>query len=126
MFWSGSGAFMRRHADSGEVRSFDWRLSVGSRLDPTGRRRLGVIHLSCSRQPADMPDEREDRAFEIRLGTREAAGGGLTEDSLLCLRVSDRAFDLWIAAAGPRREDPPMPIDGGAVLLDGPGDARGR
>ncbi|WP_225769769.1 hypothetical protein [Inquilinus sp. Marseille-Q2685] len=144
MFWSGSGAFIRRHVGTGDAQYFSWTISFMSRLDPAGARRLDVLHLSCSRQPLGPSEERRTGGFEIRLAARDGAG----EDGaqrLLCLRLSAQAIDLWIAAAGPaarsgrrlrRRALQPaidagvpdgMPLrDGGVIVLDGHGGAGGE
>lgn len=100
MFWSGSGAFIRRHVGTGDAQYFSWTISFMSRFDPAGARRLDVLHLSCSRQPLGPSGEWRMGEFEIRLAAREGAGEDGTQ-RLLCLRVSARAIDLWIAAAGP-------------------------
>lgn len=141
MFWSGSGAFIRRYAGTGDAQYFSWAISFMSRLDPAGARWLDVLHLSFSRQPLGPSGEWRKGEFEIRLAAREGAG----EESmqrLLCLRVSAQAIDLWVAAAGPaarpRRRfrrwalqpaidagvPDGMPLrDGGVIVLDGYGGA---
>jgi hypothetical protein len=136
MFWSGSGAFIRRHAHSGDAQYFNWSISFTSRRDASGSRRLDVLHLSCSRQPLGPSEERRMGEVEIGLAGRDGAGEDST-DRLLCLRASPQAIDLWIAAAGPvarpRRTllpavwpaiepglpDGPVLIDGGTIVLDG-------
>lgn len=120
MFWSGSGAFIRRHVDAGDAQYVDWRVSLSSRRDASGRRRLDLFHLSCSRQSLGIPDQRRSEGFEIRLAVRDPAGEDGTTDRLLCLRASARAIDLWIAAAGP--DSPPL-LDGGTIILDGSAEA---
>lgn len=144
MFWSGSGAFIRRQIDTGNAQYFSWTMSFSSRRDPSGRRRLDVLHLSCSRQPLGAPEEPRVGEVELRLAARDGAGAMAT-DRLFCLRASARGIDLWIAAAGPaalsrRRaalpaarpvieavatDDAPL-LDGGLIVLDGPGDAHHR
>lgn len=116
MFWSGSGAFIRRPVDTGDAHDVDWRISVSSRRDASGRRRLDLFHLSCSRQSLGIPDQQRSEGFEIRLAVRDPAGGDGATDRLLCLRASARAIDLWIATAGP--DSPPL-LDGGTIVLDG-------
>lgn len=120
MFWSGSGAFIRRHVETGDAHYVDWRISVSSRPDASGRRRLDLFHLSCSRHPLGVPDQRRSEGFEIRLALRDPAGEDRTTDRLLCLRASARAIDLWIAAAGPN--NPPL-LDGGTIVIDGSAEA---
>ncbi|WP_343712192.1 hypothetical protein [Inquilinus sp.] len=116
MFWSGSGAFIRRQAETGDAQYFDWRLSVSSNPDASGRRRLDLLHLSCARHPLGAAEEMPAAGFEIRLALRDRAGMDGMTDRLLCLRASARAVDLWIAAAGPE----PTPLaDGGTIVLDG-------
>ncbi|WP_342241738.1 hypothetical protein [Inquilinus sp. OTU3971] len=145
MFWSGSGAFIRRHIDTGDAQYFNWSISFTSRRDVSGTRRLDVLHLSCSRQPLGPSEERQAGEFEIRLATRDGAGEDGT-DHLLGLRASARGIDLWIAATGPvvrsprrpRRQahlpavwptiepgppDGPVLIDGGTIVLDGAADS---
>lgn len=146
MFWSGSGAFIRRHVDTGGAQYFSWTISFSSRRDASGSRRLDILHLSCSRRPLGA-EARRMGEFEIRLAARDGAGEEMTTDRLLCLRASAQAIDLWIAAAGPvvrsgqgsrRRalltvappaieaavlEDARL-LDGGTIVLDGSGDAR--
>ncbi|MGO4125678.1 hypothetical protein AB4Z01_14840 [Inquilinus sp. YAF38] len=143
MFWSGSGAFIRRHAETGNAQYFSWTVSFASRRDASGSRWLDVLHLSCSRQSLGPSEERQAGEFEIRLTARDGVGDDGT-DHLLRLRASAWAIDLWIAAAGPvagsgrrsRRQDllpaarpaieddaldgTPLP-DGGTFVLDGPG-----
>ena len=146
MFWSGSGAFIRRHVETGDAQYFNWRISFTSRREASGSRRLDVFHLSCSRQPLGASEERRTGELEVRLAARDGAGEDRTTDHLLCLRASARAIDLWIAAAGPvirsgrrfrRQALPPATrpaieagtldgtplLDGGTIVLDGPGDA---
>lgn len=141
MFWSGSGAFIRRHAETGDAHYFSWTVSFASRA--SGNRWLDVLHLSCSRQPLGPPEEPRTGEIELRLAAPNSPGGDGT-DRLLCFRASARAIDLWIAAAGPvprsgrrvRHQDLPpaarpaiedgavdgMPLpDGGTFVLDGPG-----
>jgi hypothetical protein len=139
MFWSGSGAFIRRHAETGNAQYFSWTVSFASRRDASGSRWLDVLHLSCSRQSLGPSEERQAGEFEIRLAARDGAGEDGT-DHLLRLRASARAFDLWIAAAGlvprsrhripvpkarPAVEDglPAVLIDGGTIVLDGAADS---
>ncbi|KGM35496.1 hypothetical protein [Inquilinus limosus] len=116
MFWSGSGAFIRRHVATGDAQYFDWRVSVSSRRDASGRRRLDLLHLSCARHPLGPSDETPMAGFEISVTVRDRGGADGATDRLLCLRASARAIDLWIAAAGP--EHAPLP-DGGTIILDG-------
>ena len=139
MFWSGSGAFIRRHVDTGNAQYFNWAISFTSRRDASDSRWLDILHLSCSRQPLGPSEERQAGEFEIRLAARDGAGEDGT-DHLLRLRASARTIDLWIAAAGPmarsrRRipvaaarpaiEDglPAILIDGGTIVLDGAADS---
>lgn len=142
MFWSGSGAFIRRHAETGDALYFSWTISFTSRRDVSGARRLDVLHLSCSRQSLGPSEERQAGEFEIRLAARDGAGKDST-DHLLRLRASAQAIDLWIAAAGPvirsRRRallpaarpaieagtlDGTPLLDGGTIVLEGPADVR--
>lgn len=116
MFWSGSGAFIRRPVDTGDAQYVDWRISFLSRRDASGRRRLDLFHLSCSRQSLGIPDTPLAKGFEIQFAVRDPAGEDGTTDRLLCLRASARAIDLWIATAGP--DSPPL-LDGGTIVLDG-------
>lgn len=137
MFWSGSGAFIRRHAETGNAQYFSWTVSFASRA--SANRWLDVLHLSCSRQSLGPSEERQAGEFEIRLAARDGAGKDGT-DHLLRLRASARAIDLWIAAAGPAarsRRRTPLPearpaiedglpavlIDGGTIVLDGAADS---
>jgi hypothetical protein len=139
MFWSGSGAFIRRHVETANAQYVNWAISFTSRRDASGSRWLDVLHLSCSRQPLGPSEERQAGEFEIRLAARDGAGEDGT-DHLLRLRASARAIDLWIAAAGPvarPRRWIPLPtvrpaiddgvpavlIDGGTIVLDGAADS---
>lgn len=145
MFWSGSGAFIRRHRETGNAQYFSWTISFTSRLDRAGARWLDVLHLSCSRQPLGPSEEPRTGEFETRLAARDGTGGD-SAHRFLCLRVSAQAIDLWIAAAGPmvrsgrrsrRQAVLPMArpeieivipdgmplLDGGVIVLDRPGDA---
>ena len=141
MFWNRSGAFIRRHVETGETQYVDWEASLSSHLDETGRRRLDILHLACSRHPLGAPAADETDA-EFRIAVRATAGRGRTAtDRLLCLRISTQAVELWIAAATPvagsrpgfRRLVQPifaalpagdaMLVDGGTIVLDGPVDA---
>ncbi|MGO1074615.1 hypothetical protein [Inquilinus sp. CA228] len=137
MFWSGSGAFIRRHVETGNAQYFSWTISFTSRRDASGSRRLDVLHLSCSRQPLGPSEERQAGEVEIRLAARDGAGKDGT-DHFLRLHASARGIDLWIAAAGPvarSRRRIPLParpaiedgltavlIDGGTIVLDGAAD----
>ncbi|WP_395675452.1 hypothetical protein [Inquilinus sp.] len=120
MFWSGSGAFIRRPVDTGDAQYVDWRISFSSRRDASGRRRLDLFHLSCARQSLGIPDQQRSEGFEIRLAVRDPAGEDGTTDRLFCLRASARAIDLWIGTAGP--DNPPL-LDGGTIVLDGSAEA---
>ena len=139
MFWTRSGAFIRRRIETGETRYVDWTVSLSSRLDEAGRRRLDTLHLACSRHPLDAPDAGETGDAELRLAVRAKAGRGrATTDRLLCLRISAQAVELWIAVAGPAARSRPLRlvqpvlkapragnailVDGGTIVLDGPVD----
>lgn len=141
MFWNRSGAFIRRHVETGETQYVDWEVSLSSRLDETGRRRLDILHLACSRHPLGMPAT-DEADTESRIAVRATAGRGRTAtDRLLCLRMSAQAVELWIATAGPVARSRPgsrrlahpifeaLPaedailVDGGTIVLDGPVDA---
>jgi hypothetical protein len=140
MFWTRSGAFIRRRIETGETRYVDWGVSLSSRLDEAGRR-LDTLHLACSRHPLDAPDAGETGDAEIRFAVSAKAGRGrATTDRLLCLRISAQAVELWIAVARPaarsrpRLQRPAQPaleapragnailVDGGTIVLDGPVD----
>lgn len=146
MFWSGSGAFIRRHIETGDAQYFNWQISFSSRRDKSGSRWLDVFHLSCARHPLGVSNEPQEGEFEIGLAVRDSAGEDGATDRLLRLRVSGQGIELWLAAAGPtvrsrrrvRRQalvpvarpaiatgiPDGMPLlDGGLIVLDGPGDA---
>jgi len=145
MFWSRSGAFIRRHVETGDAQYFSWEVSVSSRPDGTGRRWWDVFHLTCSRSPLGAPDERPAEDFELRSAFGEFDGSGGATGRLLRLRVSAQTLDLWIATSAPvvharagRRavstpgarpaietglaDGAPL-LDGGTIVLDGPHDA---
>ena len=148
MFWSGSGAFIRRHADTGDdAQYFNWQISFSSRRDTSGSRWLDVLHLSCSRHSLGVSHAQPTGEVEIRLAVRDGAGEDGATGRLLRLRVSAQAIDLWIAAAGPAARSKPhsrhravstlharpaieagipdgtILLDGGTIVLDGPIDA---
>jgi len=145
MFWSRSGAFMRRSSQSGEAEYVEWTAAAASRLYEAGRRRLDILHLACARHPLGVPDAGGVDSAELRLAVRVSAGRGeAATRHLLCLRISARALELWIAAAGPaarptsrspRRAFPvldaapgdlpdgPALVEGGTIVLDSPADA---
>jgi len=144
MFWSGSGAFIRRDVDTGDAQYFNWQISFSSRRDTSGNRWLDALHLSCSRHPLGLSRAQPTGEVEIRLAVRDGAGEDGTTDRLLRLRVSAQAIDLWIAAAGPAARSKPRSrhravstlhvppaieagvpddttlLDGGTFVLDGP------
>jgi hypothetical protein len=141
MFWNKSGAFIQRRIGTGETQYVDWEVSLSSRLDEAGHRRLDTLHLACSRHPLGAPDAGRTDDADLRFAVRAKAGRGrTTTDRLLCLRISAQAVELWIAVAGPvarsgpgprRLEQPaleaPRPedailVDGGTIVLDGPVD----
>jgi hypothetical protein len=126
MFWSGSGAFIRRHVETGEAQYLDWKMSFLSHRDGSGNRWLDVFHLSCSRHPLDGSADRQTGEVEIQLTARDIADGGMTTNRRLCLRISERSIELWIAAAGSvatskprsRRRALPQLRDQAAIEID--------
>ena len=147
MFWSGSGAFIRRRVDTGDAHYFNWQISFSSHRETSDSRWLDVLHLSCSRHPLGVSNEQRTGEVEIRLALRDGAGEDGAADRLLRLRVSAQTLDLWIAAAGPIARSKPRSrhravstlharpaneagvpggttlLDGGTIVLDGPAEA---